>query len=151
VDPNDLSSKKVPELKEMCKAKGLAQKGTKADLIERLNGATNDVASPSADEDEGSTTSAHSPVLELGEMDEEGEVEAEAENSECGISPVSINSLLVDKEAEDSEDDQDETQQHLEEKVNYSDMSLAQIKSICKEKGLSTKGNKNELIHRLMA
>lgn len=151
-DPNDLSSKKVTELKEMCKAKGLAQKGTKADLIERLNGATNDVASPYADEDEGSTTSSvHSPVLELEEMEEEGEVEADAENSECGISPVSMKSLLVDKEAEDSEDEQDETQQPVEEKINYSDMSLAQIKSICKEKGLSTKGNKNELIHRLMA
>ena len=154
VDPNDLSSKKVTELKEMCKAQGLAQKGTKAELIERLNGANNDVASLSSNDEEGSTASQHSPVLELGEMDEEGEaeVEAEAENSECGISPVSIKSLVMDKEdAEDSEDEQDETQQPAEEKVNYSDMSLAQIKTICKEKGLSTKGNKNELIHRLMA
>lgn len=151
VDPNDLGSKKVTELKEMCKSKGLAQKGTKAELIERLNSITDDVASLDGDEEEVSITSAHSPVLELDEMDEEGELEDETQHSECCISPVSLKSLLVDKESEDEGEDHDETQQPKEEKINYSDMSLAQIKTICKEKGLSTKGNKNELIHRIMA
>jgi hypothetical protein len=143
-DPNDLDSKKVAELKEMCKAKGLALKGTKAELIERLSESNKDVASPSAETDcDGSPTSLHSPVLELGEMDEE----ADAENSECGISPVSMKSLMVEEPELADESEEDE----IEEKINYSDLSLAQIKAICKEKGVSTKGNKNELIHRLMA
>jgi len=149
-NPNDLSSKKVTELKEMCKASNLPLKGTKADLIERLSAVTNKTASTSEDED-GSPTSQHSPVLELGEMDEEGD-----EHSDSGISPISLKSLVMDEsgdpeetEGEESEDEQDETQEP--EKVNYSDMTLSQIKAICKEKGVSTKGNKNELIHRLMA
>ncbi|NBU05631.1 MAG: hypothetical protein EBT39_04710 [Sphingobacteriia bacterium] len=30
-------------------------------------------------------------------------------------------------------------------------MTLAQIKELCKERGVSSKGNKTELIHRLTA
>jgi hypothetical protein len=122
-DDNDLNSKKVAELKSMCKDKGLPVKGTKQDLIDRLSekpastegDAESSVGSPTASEN-GSDVSSLS-----GASEQEGE----------------------DEEESDAEEEKPE--------VNYSDMTLVKLREVCKEKGIATKGNKNELIHRLMA
>ena len=90
---NGFGSKKVSELKSLCKDKGLSVNGSKTDLIERLTTSV----SPSS--------SVHSEISSLSDLSQE----------------------------------------------NYSDMTLVEIKKICKEKNISSKGNKNELIHRLLA
>jgi len=125
-DSNDLSSKKVTELKEMCKEKGLPVKGTKQELIDRLS------EKPSSDDNSDAESSVHSPTL-----------------SENGSDVSSLSGGSVDG-SEAAVDDEQESNAEKPE-LNYSNMTLVQLRELCKEKGIATKGNKNELIHRLMA
>lgn len=125
-DGNDLGSKKVAELKAMCKEKGLPVKGTKQELIDRLS-----------------------------EKPSSTEVNSDAESS-VGSPTASENGTDISSLSEASEQDgehENESDAEEEEKpeVNYSDMTLVKLRELCKEKGIPTKGNKNELIHRLMA
>jgi len=122
---NDLSSKKVTELKEMCKDKGLPVKGTKQELIDRLS-------EKHSSDDSDAESSVGSPT-----------------HSENGSDMSSLSGGSVDG-SEAAVDDEQESNAEKPE-LNYSNMTLVQLRELCKEKGIATKGNKNELIHRLMA
>jgi len=124
-DSNDFGSKKVAELKALCKDKGLPVKGTKQELIDRL------LENPSDDKSD-AESSVGSPTA-----------------SENGSDVSSLSGGSVDGSEAAVEDDQESEEEKPE--VNYSDMTLVQLREVCKEKGIATKGNKNELIHRLMA
>lgn len=123
-DDNDLHSKKVAELKAMCKEKGLPVKGTKQELIDRLS------EKPSSEDDSDAESSVGSPAA-----------------SENGSDISSLSGISDEESHTDLEDKADEEKPE----VNYSDMTLVKLRELCKEKGIPTKGNKNELIHRLMA
>jgi hypothetical protein len=125
-DSNDLNSKKVAELKAMCKDKGLPVKGTKQELIHRL---TEKLSS----EDNSDTVSS------VGSSN--------ASENGSDISSLSGGSDEVSQGAQDNESESEAENPE----VNYSDMTLVKLRELCKEKGIPTKGNKNELIHRLMA
>lgn len=124
-DGNDLNSKKVAELKAMCKKQGLSMKGTKQELVDRLSSAQ--LSTP---------------------MDAEPNVALLSTSETC--SDVSSLSGCSDQMSQDGLDDESEAEDE-ETEVNYSDMTLVKLRELCKEKGIATKGNKNELIHRLMA
>jgi len=125
---NDLRSKKVAELKALCKDKGLPVKGTKQELIDRLT------EKPSSTEDHSDAeSSVGSPTA-----------------SENGSDVSSLSGVSDEEESQGGQDDESEAEEEKPE-VNYSDMNLVKLRELCKEKGIATKGNKNELIHRLMA
>lgn len=109
----DYSKMKLPELKEMCKEKGLSEKGKKEDLVERLQTSEGEEKSD----------------------DTEGD-EKEPED---------------EKKEEDEEDDEKKDEEVEEEEVDYSKMKMDELKALCKEKGLSDKGKKADLVERLQA
>jgi len=163
-EANSLESKKLPELKEMCKEHGLATTGKKQELIDRLKNREKQLSPVVANSDTESMMDNDSDndsenIVEdkQSERDEPEDLEQQEETENAnGISPISMTDLVSLKELDDDAshndtDDEDETQQQQPVQVNYSDMTLAQIKDLCKQRGVSSKGNKTELIHRLTA
>jgi hypothetical protein len=165
-DGNSLESKKLPELKEMCKEHGLATTGKKQELIDRLKNREKQLSPVEANsdtesmmDDNDSDNNSENLVEDIqSERDEPEDLEQQEQTENAnGISPISMTDLVSLKELDDdashidTDDDEDETQQQQPVQVNYSDMTLAQIKDLCKQRGVSSKGNKTELIHRLTA
>jgi hypothetical protein len=159
-DDSSLDKKKLSELKDLCKAKGLSVNGKKQELIERLtdNKPEDEKAlRPVLDMDDNPVSPDAEPDAEPEPATEpdvdpepatESDAQADAEpNADIGISPISMSSMT--SLVEESEDDDDKTQDPSKE-VNYATMNITDIKALCKERGVSSKGNKNELIHRLM-
>jgi SAP domain/HMG (high mobility group) box len=151
-DDSSLDKKKLSELKDLCKAKGLSVNGKKQELIERLtdnNPEDEKALRPVLDMDDNPVSSDAEPdAVSDAEADPEPATESDAEpDAEIGISPISMSSMT--SLVEESEDDDDKTQDPSKE-VNYATMNITDIKALCKERGVSSKGNKNELIHRLM-
>ena len=159
-DDSSLDKKKLSELKDLCKAKGLSVNGKKQELIERLtdNKPEDEKAQrPVLDMDDNPVSSDTEPDADpdaepepepATESDAESDAEPDAEpDADIGISPISMSSMT--SLVEEAEDDDDKTQEPSKE-VNYATMNITDIKALCKERGVSSKGNKNELIHRLM-
>lgn len=155
-DGKSLESKKLPELKEMCKEHGLASTGKKQELIDRLKNHEKQLSPVVANFDTESMNDNDSDNNSEN-LVEDIQSEKDEQENENGISPISMTDLVSLKEMDedashnDTDDDEDETQQQKPVQVNYSDMTLAQIKDLCKQRGVSSKGNKTELIHRLTA
>ena len=89
-EKQDYSKLTVPELRQLCKDRGLDSKGGKATLVERLE----------------------SPDTE-------------------------------DKEKSDGEEDDEEMEQ------DYTKYTVPELRQLCKDKGLDSKGRKAELVERL--
>ena len=165
-DTKSLESKKLPELKEMCKEHGLTTTGKKQELIDRLknrekqlspveaNSDTESMMDNDSDNDSENIVEDNQSERDPQDEPEDLEQQEETENAN-GISPISMTDLVslkeLDDDASQNDTDEDETQQQQPVQVNYSDMTLAQIKDLCKQRGVSSKGNKTELIHRLTA
>lgn len=149
-DDSSLDKKKLSELKDLCKAKGLSSNGKKQELIERLtdNNPEDENSSPVLDMDDPVSSDADPELDSDANPDTESDAQPDAEpDAQFGISPISMSSMT--SLVEESEDDDDKTQDPSKE-VNYATMNITDIKLLCKERGVSSKGNKNELIHRLM-
>ena len=157
-DGNSLESKKLPELKEMCKEHGLATTGKKQELIDRLKNHEKQLSPVEANSDTESMMEDNDSDNNSENVVEDIQSERDEQENANGISPISMADLVSLKEMDEDasqndtdDDDEDETQQQPPVQVNYSDMTLAQIKDLCKQRGVSSKGNKTELIHRLTA
>lgn len=152
---NSLECKKLPELKEMCKEHGLTTTGKKQDLIDRLKNVNREehlspVVALSDAEDSDNDSHNDNDNDNDNDSDNDNAVMDDQQELVNGISPISMNGLVS---LQEMDDESDETQEPEEKpaQVNYSEMTLAQIKELCKERGVSSKGNKTELIHRLTA
>ena len=117
------SAMTVLELKELLREKGLTVSGKKADLVKRLEEFEEEGEEEEGEEEEGEE--------EEGE-EEEGEEEESEEESE-----------------EEGEESEEESEEEADDVVDYTVMTVAELKELLKSKKLSTSGKKADLVKRL--
>ena len=163
--PQNYSKMKIKELRDLCKEKGLKTSGNKMELIERLVGPVEDNVEDHDDDDksESDESGVGTPesILSLEEV-EEAEVEdiedVEEENDETlKMSPVAAASPIVAVDTQANISDSESTPSTPESLASsppkaedkYNEMKIAELRDLCKTKGINSKGNKQELVARL--
>ena len=149
----DWSSLKVVELKEELKKRGLKTSGKKADLVSMLE--ESDLSLSEGDEDATSSIedADDNEILEIDDFDiEELGRQARAavemfQTSADSFDEEPTEEMLAELESELAING--EFVEETEQSVDFSKMTVAQLKDECRSRGLKVGGKKAELIERL--
>lgn len=137
-----LVKKKIAELRKLCKEKHLNTKGSKKELIERLENEDKDSEITENDDD----VSIKDDDVSI--KDDDNSVKDDdnsVKDDDASFKEEDAMSLLTSSPSSSIRSESSVKKK----KNNTKGMTVTELKKLCKEKGFSTKGNKKELMERL--
>lgn len=158
--PQNYSKMKIKELRDLCKEKGFKTSGNKIELIERLVGPVGDNVKDHDEDDksESDESGVGTPesILSLEEMEDMKENVDYDPDETLKMSPVAAASPIVAGDTQANISDSESGPNTPESLVvespkadKFEEMKIAELRDLCKTKGINSKGNKQELIARL--
>ena len=147
----------VDDLKSVLKQMNLSTKGKKSELIDRILNANSSesepqqsVQVPPEEEESNPTTVAAKPSKKTNPQKKQKDKKNETATESPVEAPVE-SPKKVEKKQKKGEDEKNEEKENNLENNSFETMKVDDLKKLLKERNLSTKGKKEELVSRLLS